>query len=90
MASPAVWTDTIAGRGTPDQAPAHRLMRDDPEAFTRIIDLVTEATIAYLARQIAAGAVRMFARHEMLDVIVVEGRAVGIVTRDLVFAPPGG
>jgi succinate dehydrogenase / fumarate reductase flavoprotein subunit len=37
-----------------------------------------------LERQIAAGTVEMFARHEMLDVIVVEGRARGIVVRDMV------
>ena len=37
-----------------------------------------------LERQIAAGAVKMFARHEMLDVVLVDGHAKGIVTRDLV------
>jgi succinate dehydrogenase / fumarate reductase flavoprotein subunit len=37
-----------------------------------------------LSRQIAAGRVRMFPRTEMLDLIVVDGRARGIVTRDLV------
>src|SRR5207247_5760313 len=37
-----------------------------------------------LCRQIAAGQVQMFPRTEMLDVVVVEGRARGIVTRDLV------
>jgi succinate dehydrogenase / fumarate reductase flavoprotein subunit len=37
-----------------------------------------------LCRQIAAGQVRMFPRTEMLDIVVVEGRARGIVTRDLV------
>src|ERR1043166_6366767 len=37
-----------------------------------------------LERQVAAGTVRMFPRTEMLDVIVVDGRARGIVTRDLV------
>lgn len=36
-----------------------------------------------LSRQIAAKSVRMFAAHEMLDLIVHEGRARGIVTRDL-------
>jgi succinate dehydrogenase / fumarate reductase flavoprotein subunit len=36
-----------------------------------------------LARQIEAGSVQMFARHEMLDLIVHEGRARGIVTRSL-------
>jgi succinate dehydrogenase flavoprotein subunit len=37
-----------------------------------------------LERQIAEGTVRMFPRTEMLDLIVVDGRARGIVTRDLV------
>ncbi len=37
-----------------------------------------------LERQIAAGTVRMFPRTEMLDVVVVDGRARGIVTRNLI------
>ncbi len=37
-----------------------------------------------LARQIAAGHVEMHARTEMLDLIVADGRAQGIVARDLV------
>jgi succinate dehydrogenase / fumarate reductase flavoprotein subunit len=37
-----------------------------------------------LERQIAAGTVEMHSRTEMLDLVVVEGRARGIVTRDLV------
>ncbi len=37
-----------------------------------------------LERQIAAGSVTMQARTEMLDLIVQDGRAVGIVVRDLV------
>jgi succinate dehydrogenase / fumarate reductase flavoprotein subunit len=37
-----------------------------------------------LERQIAAGRVEMHARTEMLDLIVVDGRARGIVVRDLV------
>ncbi|HTJ35020.1 MAG TPA: fumarate reductase/succinate dehydrogenase flavoprotein subunit [Dactylosporangium sp.] len=37
-----------------------------------------------LERQIAAGNVEMNARHEMLELIVVDGRARGIVVRDLV------
>ena len=36
-----------------------------------------------LSRQIAAGKVSMFARTEMLDLIVVDGRARGIITRNL-------
>lgn len=37
-----------------------------------------------LERQIAAGTVTMHDRHEMLELIVVDGRARGIVVRDLV------
>jgi succinate dehydrogenase / fumarate reductase, flavoprotein subunit len=37
-----------------------------------------------LSRQIGLGNVTMYPRHEMLDLVVVGGRARGIVTRDLV------
>jgi succinate dehydrogenase / fumarate reductase, flavoprotein subunit len=37
-----------------------------------------------LARQIALGTVRLHNRAEMLDVVVKDGRAVGIVVRDLI------
>src|SRR5215207_9362579 len=37
-----------------------------------------------LERQISLGKVEMYSRHEMLEVIVVDDRAVGIVTRDMV------
>ncbi len=37
-----------------------------------------------LERQIAAGHVEMHPRSEMLDLIVIDGRARGIVTRDLI------
>src|SRR5216117_3179704 len=37
-----------------------------------------------LERQIGAGTVRMFPRTEMLDLIVIDGRARGIVTRNLI------
>jgi succinate dehydrogenase / fumarate reductase flavoprotein subunit len=36
-----------------------------------------------LNRQIDAGSVEMYARHEMLDVVLVGGKARGIVARDL-------
>src|SRR5512146_1837094 len=39
---------------------------------------------AALTLQIALGQVKMFPRHEMLDLVVVDGRARGIVTRDMV------
>src|SRR5699024_3579127 len=37
-----------------------------------------------LERQIGAGNVEMHTRHEILDLIVVDGRARGIVVRDMV------
>jgi succinate dehydrogenase / fumarate reductase, flavoprotein subunit len=37
-----------------------------------------------LERQIDAGTVKMYPRTEMLDLIVIDGRARGIVTRDMV------
>jgi len=37
-----------------------------------------------LERQVAAGTVHLHTRSEMLDIVVVDGRARGIVTRDLV------
>jgi len=37
-----------------------------------------------LSRQIHKGNVKMYTRHEMLDVVVVEGRARGIIVRNLV------
>jgi succinate dehydrogenase / fumarate reductase flavoprotein subunit len=37
-----------------------------------------------LSRQIATGKVKMYPRTEMLDLIVIDGRARGIVVRDLV------
>ncbi|WP_134680683.1 uroporphyrinogen decarboxylase [Paracoccus ravus] len=51
-----VATYMIAGRGTPDQGPAHAFKAADRAAFTQLIERVTEATIAYLSAQIEAGA----------------------------------
>lgn len=36
-----------------------------------------------LSRQIALGTVKMYNRHEMLDLVLVEGKARGIITRNL-------
>lgn len=51
-----VATYMIAGRGTPDQAPAHTLKNTDRAAFVALIDRITEATIEYLSMQVLAGA----------------------------------
>lgn len=37
-----------------------------------------------MERQVAAGTVEQFTRHEMLELIVVDGKARGIIARDLV------
>jgi uroporphyrinogen decarboxylase len=46
----------IAGKGTPDQGPAHALKNSDKATFEGIIDLLTASTIEYLSMQIDAGA----------------------------------
>ncbi len=51
-----VATYMIAGRGTPDQGPAHALKDSNPELFQSVIDLLVEGTIQYLSEQIKAGA----------------------------------
>jgi uroporphyrinogen decarboxylase len=51
-----VATYMVAGRGTPDQGPAHQLKDENPELFQAIIDRLTEETIDYLSKQIEAGA----------------------------------
>ena len=51
-----VATYMIAGQGTPDQGPAHKLRVEDPETFDALMELLTKATIEYLSAQIKAGA----------------------------------
>ena len=51
-----VATYMVAGRGTPDQGPAHAFKDQDRAAFAALIDRITEATIHYLSAQIEAGA----------------------------------
>ena len=51
-----VATYMIAGRGTPDQGPAHALKSTDRATFEALIDLLTGATIEYLSKQVEAGA----------------------------------
>ena len=55
----APWTVApymIAGRGTPDQGPAHALREGNVELFEALLDRITAATIEYLSMQIDAGA----------------------------------
>jgi uroporphyrinogen decarboxylase len=46
----------IAGRGTPDQAPARLFAYRDAAAFAVLIDVLVEASASYLVRQLRAGA----------------------------------
>jgi uroporphyrinogen decarboxylase len=57
-----VATYMVAGHGTPDQAPARLFAYRDPEGFAKLIDLLTQASIDYLAAQLRAGvdAVQLF------------------------------
>ena len=51
-----VATYMIAGRGTPDQGPAHALKDENRALFSALIDRLTAATVEYLSAQIEAGA----------------------------------
>lgn len=51
-----VATYMVAGRGTPDQGPAHALKDRDRPAFDALMARLTDATITYLSAQIEAGA----------------------------------
>lgn len=57
-----VATYMVAGRGTPDQAPARTLAYEDPPTFNILIDRLVEASTQYLVRQFRAGvdAVQIF------------------------------
>jgi uroporphyrinogen decarboxylase len=46
----------IAGRGTPDQAPARMFAYSQPAAFARLIDILVDVSSRYLVEQIEAGA----------------------------------
>jgi uroporphyrinogen decarboxylase len=55
----APWTVAsymIAGQGTPDQAPARLFAYREPAAFAALMDILVEASAAYLVRQLEAGA----------------------------------
>ena len=51
-----VATYMIAGRGTPDQGPAHRLKDANRGVFETLMERITAATIEYLDMQVQAGA----------------------------------
>lgn len=51
-----VATYMIAGRGTPDQAPARLFGYREPQAFSRLLDLLADMSADYLIRQLEEGA----------------------------------
>lgn len=51
-----VATYMIAGRGTPDQAPARIFAYREPDTFAALIDRLVQASADYLVRQLKAGA----------------------------------
>jgi uroporphyrinogen decarboxylase len=57
-----VATYMVAGCGTPDQAPARLFAYRDAETFAKLIDVLTQASIDYLAAQFETGvdAVQLF------------------------------
>jgi uroporphyrinogen decarboxylase len=51
-----VATYAVEGRGSPDQSAARHWAYRDPEGFSRLITLLTDASIEYLSGQVRAGA----------------------------------
>src|ERR1051326_5501082 len=51
-----VATYMVAGRGTPDQAPARRVAYENPQGFGGLIHRLVDASTEYLVRQFHAGA----------------------------------
>lgn len=49
-------TYMIAGRGTADQMPARRAALIDPKGMDRLVDILVNASVDYLAAQLRAGA----------------------------------
>ena len=60
-----VATYMVAGRGTPDHAPALHAAKHDPDFMAALIDRLVDASIAYLSAQLEAGAdaVQIFESH---------------------------
>jgi len=80
-----VATYMIGGRGSTDQAAARRFALAQPEAFGRLMDVLIEASTAYLVAQLKAGAdaVQMFESWAanldeqcFLDYVIVPNRRI--------------
>jgi uroporphyrinogen decarboxylase len=67
-----VATYMVAGRGTADQAPARLFAYRDAEGFARLIDILVEASAAYLVRQFEAG----------VDVVQIFDTWAGVLSPD--------
>lgn len=83
----APWTVAaymVAGRGTPDQAPALRAARRDPAFMEALIELLVRSSVAYLVAQLEAGAdgVQIFESHAgSLPPELVEPLSLGPIRR---------
>ncbi|MFK7791054.1 MAG: uroporphyrinogen decarboxylase [Devosiaceae bacterium] len=51
-----VATYMVGGRGSPDQAAARTFALNEPDTFDRLLACLSQASVRYLSRQIAAGA----------------------------------
>lgn len=51
-----VATYMIAGHGTSDQAPARLFAHQHPEAFEKLLDIITDCSARYLVKQLRSGA----------------------------------
>ncbi len=51
-----VATYMIGGRGSKDQAAAHKLKAEDRATFSALIDIIADSTVEYLSMQVQAGA----------------------------------
>lgn len=79
-----VATYMVAGRGTPDQAPARLLGYREPVAMDALLETLVEASVRYLVAQIDAGAdaVKIFDSWSgVLDEACFERYCVGPVSR---------
>ena len=79
----APWTVAsymIAGRGTPEQAPARLFAYRHPKLFAELIDRLVDASAAYLLRQLAAGA-EVLQIFELLGGGPAAGRIRALVRR---------
>ena len=80
-----VATYMIAGRGSPDQAAARIFALTQPEAMARLIDILVDASAAYLIEQFRAGAdvVQLFEswalnidEHQFAELVIEPNRRI--------------